>query len=164
MVKALVLYTDGRRQEEELSGLQDFQDRVGGDVESLASRTGRPYVDAQGGEHRLICYVNEEGMMRQLDPNPFAAVLALLGLQLSLNLFVYDNAVLMCEDPGTGDEADIAPEVVRLFTEVEALGPDDDEDEFFTLVERRQRRKKEAEKSPLVQAAKKPKKAQKPRK
>ena len=131
MVKALILYTDGKREVKDIEGLDAYKEVVGGYIESLPITRG--YVNpAKEARQSLLCYANEEGMLEQLPLNPYAAVLSLLGVYIHEGVSVYGNLILFSQSVKGGKKMAVDPYVVKLFDDFEAC---EDEDKFYMKLE-----------------------------
>lgn len=132
MVKALILYTNGNRSVKDVKGLEEYQKIVGGNIESLAMSTGRGYFNPEkSARSELFGYANEEGMVLQLDTNPYAGILNILGVSLAFGIYLYGNIILFSYNSETGKKSAIDPYIVNLFDAYDAC---EDEDEFYTTL------------------------------
>jgi hypothetical protein len=135
MVKAIVLYTNGKYEELNLQGYKDFQKCVGGNFESLPMRS-RGYInpDKYGSERKqkLLCFANETGMLENLDSNPWAGLLMALGTLVHSPYIVYGNVVVLAENMKSGGEKNVDPYVVNL---VKKFKETEDEDSFYMELE-----------------------------
>lgn len=125
MVKALILYTDGKYKVKDLKDVEEYGEIVGGSIERLL--TIRDYVHPQKKSARLTGFVNESGMIDQLPLNPFAGILALLGVDTYVGLFLYGNVILFSDNTKAID-----PYIISLFDEYETC---DDVEAFYCALE-----------------------------
>ena len=129
MVKALILYADGRREVKDVKGVDEFCKIVGGSLESLPVL--RDYVKPNKKTGRLMGFVNDSGMIEQLPSNPYAGILSILGVSIHLGIYVYGNVILFSENED-GDRRPIDPYIIQLFEDYDDCG---DEDAFYCALE-----------------------------
>lgn len=133
MVKALILYPANIKEKKEsryevinLKKIEEYQNYVGGDIESLPIKGG--YKNEKNVQKKLICYVNEEGLLKDLPNNPWAMILDYLGVTIPWNMGgLYGNIIVFTENK-EGDDGNIDPYVISL---VEKFKECEDEDIFL---------------------------------
>ncbi len=138
MPRALILYTDGRQEVKVLNGYEAYQKVVCGNIESLPIARG--YVNpekknAAGKRSKLVCYVNDEGMIKSLALNPYAGILSILGVQLSLGLYIFGNVIVFA-DSDDGDDKPVDPYIVKLFADAKGRDDEEDNDEFYLALKK----------------------------
>jgi hypothetical protein len=135
MVKALILKTDGTYVEQDLAGYKDIQKAVDGGFEMLPRRRIHRLEDGSPSKNRLVCYVNDEGLMKHMKSNGWGMVLDPLGFFINWEFGgLYGNAVLVCEGKG-GNDKDVDPYAKSL---IAAFAACEDEDEFLTKLAKEQ--------------------------
>ena len=139
-MQALVVRTDGTLEVKKLKGWEQYAREVGTGaeqkqgklpyVERLAYRKGyRNPGDRRGVRRHLSCYVDEEGALKQLPSNPYAALFAALNLALYAGIFVFGNVVVLSFDPDSGKDCTVLDQyVVELFERYRNAGVGTDED------------------------------------
>jgi len=138
-MKGLILRTDGSREvrvikDAELADAVEYMPDIDTRVERLPHMRGyrRPGDEGQF-ERFLSCWVDEEGMMKQLPSNPYAVLLMALNVYVSPPSIVYGNVVVFSRNQ-SGKECQIDPYVVQLLDEYDRC---EDEDAFFCALEER---------------------------
>lgn len=136
MVKALILYTNGKYEEKALKDLEAYQEVVKGSIEMLPVKRGyvNPSVTTK---RKLLCYVNEEGMIAQLPSNPWGGLLQVLGVAMHPAFPIFGNVIVFSESKD-GDEGPVDSYVVSLAKEYKDC---EDEDAFFVALEKLNERK-----------------------
>lgn len=134
MVKALILYSDGRREVKDVKGLKMYQTIVEGNIEALAMISGYVNPEKISNKYKrseLFGYVNEEGMIRELPANPYASILSILGMQLAFPSCLYGNIILFSYNSQTGKKSAIDSYIIKLFDDFEVC---EDENEFLAAL------------------------------
>jgi hypothetical protein len=139
-VRCMVLRTNGDAEEMWLAALEDFQGQVDGNVEMLMRKKPHFYLpDTFEKSGALDAYVNEEGMMRRLASNPWAAFLSVLGFRFGGFPLVFGNVVLFGGFDESGSEQSLDERVVALIREAkrldDACADDDALDKFYCALE-----------------------------
>jgi hypothetical protein len=132
VVKGLILDIKGEYKELTLVKKNDYksiQDVVSGNFQVLPAM--EYYSPLTKSKRTLVCYVNEEGMVRNLDSNPWATLLSLFGVQLSCGMFIYGNVFVLSED-SHGKEANVDPYLIQCAQQYYTC---EDEDVFFANLE-----------------------------
>ena len=134
MPKAVLLKIDGTYEKVEPKTLEEYQKYVGGYVELLQIRRG--YVNPhkkEEGRFNLVCYVNEDGLAKQMGTNPWAGLLSVLGVTLWAGLYIHGPILVFSEDKShEEEESDIDPYILELVEQHIAV---EDEDAFFVALE-----------------------------
>ena len=137
-LRAIVLYTDGKYEEVKVKDTEDYQKYVNGSIQLLPFKRGyiNPNIEIKKKDPQrfnLSCYVNEEGMIRDLAVNPWTGFLISLGAIATFDLFIYGNALLLSENKQNGNDTHIDQYIVDLVKEYYEV--EDDEDFFLKLEE-----------------------------
>lgn len=114
MTRALILYSDGRQLEvKNLGDFHDYKAVVGGYVEILPTNEDGYFSPEKKQRRRLACYVNDSGLLIDgMRPNPYACVLALLGVVYSK--LILGNIIVVNEGED-GDDYPVDPYIINLF-------------------------------------------------
>lgn len=135
MTKALILYTNGKYEEKSLKDYKEYQKIVGGNIEMLPVMRGyvNPSQHYPGAERpRLLCYVNDEGMIKQLPSNPWCGLLSVLGVSVYSGMPIFGNVIVFSEGED-GDEGVVDPYIVSLVKKYKEC---EDDDAFFVALEK----------------------------
>ena len=124
MVAVVVLKTDGTWEKKDLEE-EVFGKEVGGYLESVPVRYG---YTPDGGKTRrdLLCYANEEGLLKQLPHNPWSALLYALGVDFNLLMGLCGNLLLLSED-----EKSVDPYICEVVEQYKKADDDGTSDDFF---------------------------------
>jgi hypothetical protein len=159
MVKALILYTNGKYKEVELKdidsedGLDDYQKYVEGSIQSLPIT--RDYINPLNittKKQRLSCYVNEEGMLKDLPSNQWAGFLGILGVRLNFGGIIYGNVIVL-----SNNDKNIDPYIVNLAKQFKEC---EDEDDFYVSLQKintkksQSNKKSDSEKEEIIKSIK----------
>jgi hypothetical protein len=131
MVRALILYTSGKFDVTNLKGFREYQKYVEGNVELLQIK--RAYLSNNDKKKRLMCYVNDEGLARNLPLNPWACILDLLGVYIPWGYGgIYGNVIAFTENIEEEEEGNIDQYVIDTTTKFSECV---DEDTFLCELE-----------------------------
>jgi hypothetical protein len=114
MIKGMVIYIDGTIETKEFNGLKDYQDIVGGYIESI------PLTDDTD------AYVNEDGKIL-CQPNLFATFLAQVNSRLNHGDYVAGNMIVVGKPDAEGKDTDVPDWVLEFASKINAPEPTIDE-------------------------------------
>jgi hypothetical protein len=101
-LRAVIVDPDGTVQDTEIeSSLGSFQAVVDGYIEGVFGKVA-------------TIYVNEEGLLRSLPPNPFATLFA--QRILGVGVVLHGTALIVGPGDGEGNDTPVRPTVVDYFT------------------------------------------------
>lgn len=107
MSKGIVIYIDGTVEAKEFNGLKDYQDTVGGLIESIPLTSD---TDA---------YINEDGKV-MCQPNIFATFLAQINSRLNHGDFVAGNMIVIGKPDADGNDTDVPDWVLDFVNKINA--------------------------------------------
>jgi hypothetical protein len=139
MTQGLVLYTTGKFEVKKFSSgkkfLKELNDCVGGRIEMLPVLRNYYNTEKKEKSERLLGYINEEGMFKNLPINPFSGLVQLLGAYSGSLPWYFGNIVLFLDGEKEKSISSYIISVVSLSKECE------DEDEFYCALEKEQKEK-----------------------
>lgn len=108
MPRALILFMNGEFRFDILNELKEYQTIVGGNIESLYSSDGTD----------TVCYVNEEGRLKNLAINPWHVFLKKINISNFMpNNPIVGNVILFGPTNDEGEDTDVEKRVVNVFRE-----------------------------------------------
>lgn len=107
MSKGMVIYVDGTIETKEFNGLKDYQDIVGGYIESI------PLTDDTD------AFVNEDGKVL-CQPNIFATFLAQVNSRLNHGDYVAGNMIVVGKPDSEGKDTDVPDWVLEFASKINA--------------------------------------------
>lgn len=107
MSKGMVIYVDGTIETKEFNGLKDYQDIVGGYIESI------PLTDDTD------AFVNEDGKVL-CQPNIFATFLAQVNSRLNHGDYVAGNMIVVGKPDAEGKDTDVPDWVLEFASKINA--------------------------------------------
>jgi hypothetical protein len=114
MAKGIVIYIDGTVEVKDFKGLKDYQDAVGGLIESLPL-TGDADV-----------FVNEDGK-QMCSPNIFATFIMQINSRLNHGDYVAGNMIVIGKPDSEGNDTDAPDWVIDFVAHMNAPEPTIDE-------------------------------------
>lgn len=132
-IKALVLYTNGTYEIIKLKSYKDYQNIVGGTIQSIPVESN--YFDYSNNQKTLYGYCNEDFIMKQLKINPYSNILSLLGFS---DINIQGNIIILNDNKEDDNNQliDIDPDIISI---IECYNASDSKSKYLFELKERQR-------------------------